>query len=500
MKRAVIKLASGSFFSKILGFLRETLFASWFGTTEVAAAFRIAFAIVNTFINTIVGDTLTSGLVPLYQKLREESEALASALLFLALSVSFFLGFVIGGAVFWGATPLVPLFAPGISDTARFLAVSFLRIMSLCIPLIIIGNTAAFIEAAHGRYKALSSRAALTNIGVIGTGFAAVYFDAPILLAVGYVVVYFFFMLFAFMDLIGFGHLGVAVRSNKKAIKKAGKRLWINTYSLLGLPVAAQLASFVERIIASWMGTSVIPSVDYAKFLSETLVAFSAVPLGIAILSKQEATKWDELRADAVRYGKLLLVTFVPLTVWFYVSAGDIIRLVYMRGAFTEDSAIQTSAVFRGLSVGLGFVITAYFLQKTLNKALLNKSVVLIVFCAAIANVAFDYLFWDSMGPAALGYGNGVFGLVIFSGALTKLKIWKLIAPILAWLAGGAVFAYMPTLLVPDMGSFILNILLNGIVIGIGWFVVFALAPPLRETLLPLLSKAYSYLKKGKKK
>ncbi len=497
MKRAVIKLASGSFLSKILGFFRETLFASWFGTSEVAAAYRIAFAVVHTFINTIVGDTLTSGLVPLYQRLREEAEDLASALLFLALGVSFFLGLLVGGAVFLGSGVLVPSFAPGVSDSAKLLAVNFLRIMSLSIPLIVIGNTTAFIEAAHGRYKALSSRAALTNVGIIVSGFTATYLDAPIVLAVGFVVVYLLFMLFAFMDLIGFGHWGAALKADKRIIERVGKRLWINTYSLLGLPVVSQLAGFVERVIASWMGTSVVPSFDYAKFLSETLVALSAVPLGIAILSKQDATQWDELRTDALRYGKLLLAVFVPLAVWFHISAGDIVRLVFMHGAFTEDSAVQTSAAFRGLSVGLGFVVTAYFLQKTLNKAMLNRSVVLIVFCAALANIVFDLAFWESLGPAALGYGNGVYGLVLFGGALTRLRLWKAMLPTLVRLGGGALCVYAATAFVPDMGSFFLNILVNGAAVGLGWVFIFCVSSNLRETLRPLFRNVPGLRRKG---
>lgn len=484
MKSVFLKLLGGSLISKILGFLRETLFAAWFGTSDIAAAYRVAHSVVFTFINAIVGDTLTSGLVPLYQKNRTASEPLASAILLIALAATLLIGLFLGGLAFWFAPEAVKIFAPGINEKAETLAISLLRVMSAAIPIIMLGNIVAYIEAAHERYRALSSRAALTNIGIIMAAGGAAYYDAPVVLATGYVAVYALFMLWALSDLFRHGHIRKILQSVKSDTKTAKTLLWANTCALLGLPIVTQIVGFVERIVASWIDTSAIPAMDYARFLTETIVSLSAVPLGIAMLTKMNAIEWDDIRKDAAKYSNLLLVLFMPVGLFLFSCSEDIIRLVYMRGAFDEHSAEMTSAVFQGLALALGFIIPSYFLQKTLNKAMRNRQLVIAVLIAASANLAFILLLWKESGPLAIGYGNCIFGMVLYAGTVTILKIWRDVLPVLVWvvLAGTGTFFFLQ--MISDQAFWLTSFVLNGGVIFLVWTALCLVVPGIRQMMI----------------
>lgn len=488
MKKAVYKLVAGSLVSKLLGFLRETLLATWFGTSEVAAAYRIAHSVVFTFINAVVGDTLTSGLVPLYQKNRNASEPLASGILLIALGATLLIGLVLGALAFLFAPQVVNLFAPGINDKAETLAISLLRVMSAAIPIIMLGNIIAYIEAAHERYMALSSRATLTNIGIIMAAGGAAFFNAPVVLAAGYVAVYTLFMLWALSDLFRYGHIRTLLLARKSDTGVARKLLWANTCALLGLPIVTQVVGFVERIVASWIDTSAIPAMDYARFLTETIVSLSAVPLGIAMLTKMNAIEWDDIRKDAAKYSNLLLVLFMPVGLFLFSCSEDIIRLVYMRGAFDEHSVMMTSAVFQGLALALGFIIPAYFLQKTLNKAMRNRQLVISVLIAASANLAFILLLWREFGPLAIGYGNCIFGTVLYAGTVTILKIWRDVLPVLIWVVLAAAGACVVFSQFPMFDFWVVEVIAKGITTTLIFGTIYLMSKETRSVGMSILA------------
>ena len=44
---------------------------------------------------------------------------------------------------------------------------------------------------------------------------------------------------------------------------------------------------------------------------------------------------------------------------------------------------------------------------------------------ALLANVAFNLSMYEYLGAITLGLGNSAYGLVLLSGTLTALKLWK---------------------------------------------------------------------------
>ena len=60
-----VVIFAGGLFSKIIGFAREIIFANWFGVGDVATAFRIAQSGFLLPTHSLIGETLSSGLLPL---------------------------------------------------------------------------------------------------------------------------------------------------------------------------------------------------------------------------------------------------------------------------------------------------------------------------------------------------------------------------------------------------------------------------------------------------
>ena len=73
--KPVMSLILGNGTSKLVGVLREMVFASLFGTSSVAAAYRLSQVAFTAPTHGLVLETVSGGLVPLYKRQLEEGEA-----------------------------------------------------------------------------------------------------------------------------------------------------------------------------------------------------------------------------------------------------------------------------------------------------------------------------------------------------------------------------------------------------------------------------------------
>ncbi|HEX9633190.1 MAG TPA: lipid II flippase MurJ, partial [Gemmatimonadales bacterium] len=76
--RAATRVAAGILVTRILGFVRERVFAHYFGNGELADAFRAAYRIPNAIRNLLGEGTLSASFIPVYAGLIERGETEAA--------------------------------------------------------------------------------------------------------------------------------------------------------------------------------------------------------------------------------------------------------------------------------------------------------------------------------------------------------------------------------------------------------------------------------------
>src|SRR5207249_6841569 len=127
--RPAVMVAAGIFLSRILGLVRNRVFAHYFGTSDAADAFRAAFRIPNFLQNLFGEGVLSASFIPVYARLNaekrhEEASAVAEvtfALLFLTTSLLVVLGI-------FTAPWLIDVIAPGFSGDKRLLTIRLVQI------------------------------------------------------------------------------------------------------------------------------------------------------------------------------------------------------------------------------------------------------------------------------------------------------------------------------------------------------------------------------------
>ncbi|PYO96209.1 MAG: hypothetical protein DMD60_11245, partial [Gemmatimonadetes bacterium] len=77
--RHAAQVAAGIFLTRVLGYVRERVFAHYFGNDSVPAdAFRAALRIPNTIRNLLSEGTLAGSFIPVYAALNERPDKAAA--------------------------------------------------------------------------------------------------------------------------------------------------------------------------------------------------------------------------------------------------------------------------------------------------------------------------------------------------------------------------------------------------------------------------------------
>src|SRR5687767_4378679 len=154
--------------SRVLGLVREQVFAAFLGAGSYADAFQVAFRIPNLLRDLFAEGALSAAFVPTYTRAmadggKERAHQLASRL----LSV---LAVILGVLVVLGLAftrPLVEFLAPGFEASKLDMTIRLTRIMLPFLPLVSFAALAMGMLNAQGRFGIPAAAPAMFNLVTI---------------------------------------------------------------------------------------------------------------------------------------------------------------------------------------------------------------------------------------------------------------------------------------------------------------------------------------------
>ncbi len=165
--RHAARVAAGILVTRVLGYVRERVFAHYFGNGAAADAFRAALRIPNALRNLLGEGTLSASFIPVYAALNEQKKdaarALAGAILGLLLLASGIMA-VIGIAF---APAITAAVAQGFDGPRRELTTVLVRILFPMTGLMVVSAWCLGILNTHRRFFLPYAAPALWNIAGI---------------------------------------------------------------------------------------------------------------------------------------------------------------------------------------------------------------------------------------------------------------------------------------------------------------------------------------------
>lgn len=432
--RSSLLVGLGAAASRILGFVRDVLFAQALGAGPVADAFLAAFRLPN-LVRRVVGEGgLNPALVPVLGALDPENSARVAGDVVTVFALSLL---AVTGLVEIGAGLFALVLAPGLADEPGTLGLVALytRLAFPSVIVITLASIGAALLNIHRRYTTSSLAPLAVNGGLIA---AILVMETRFSLPIGQKAAW----LAGASSLAGALQLAIvgwAVRRAGPALLRFRRPVWspaLKSLLLAGFPAlvasgAVQLFVLVGTQVASFWpsGVSWLYYADRVVQLPLGLMAALASSVLLPELAARfRAGERRHLVAAQNRAIGLGLLLSVPGSVALLCLAEPIATVLFRRGAFDDADAAGTASMLMGLSLGL----PAATLAKVFSQALFAKGALRGAVMATIAGLAATALLayllgtlWDVFG-LALGVSLGcLVHAVVLAWLLDRAGLWS---------------------------------------------------------------------------
>jgi putative peptidoglycan lipid II flippase len=389
--------------SRITGFARDVLLAAILGAGPVADAFFVALRLPNHFRAIFAEGAFNSAFVPAYARIRQQEGGACAGLFADRVFALLFAAQIVLLALALLFTPvLIRLLAPGFSeDPSRFvLAVDLTRITFPYLLLVSLVTLYGGILNALARFAAPAAAPILLNLSMMMTLALAAFFPTPGHAAAwGVLIAGVLEFLLVGGDVLRNGVFPVfrAPRWDED-VRRFFKALAPATVGSAGL----QIALFADTIIASFLSAGALSALYYADRLNQLPIGVIGIAVGTVLLpemtSRIAAGDEQGARRAQTRAIELTLLLALPCLVAFLFVPDLIMRVLFMRGAFTAVDAHAAAQTLAAYALGLlPFVLirsfTAPFLARGDTATPVKASLI-----AVAVNVMFKLAL---MGPLA---------------------------------------------------------------------------------------------------
>lgn len=430
--RNVGPVSAATFLSRVLGLVRDQVFAALFGAGTAADAFNMAFRVPNLLRDLFAEGAMSASFVPTFTQWREKEGdeaawALGRQLMSTLLAV--LLGLCTLGWIF--APQLVQLMAGGFAAVPGKLelTVSLTRIMLPFLPAVALAAAAMGMLNARGVFFLPALAPALLNLGMVGFGLALIpvcrQAGWPIITAMALGVVLGGLLQFA-CQLPSLAKLGFRFRLEIPTWHPGVQRV-----AMLMLPAtiglaATQLNIFVSQAIASSFREGSVSWLQYAFRLMQLPIGLFGVAVATVSLPalsraavRQDVPAVRSTLSEAVR---LVLLLTIPSAVFLAVMAQPILALLFQHGRFQASDTTATAGALIMYCVGLPSFAAVGIFTRAFYAMGDTKTPVRSTFVAVGVNLVLNLLF---VGPLA-GLGLAHRGLALATSATSLINLAQL--------------------------------------------------------------------------
>lgn len=366
----LIDLVTGTFVSRILGFLRELVTAAFYGTTRAMDIFVIAFTIPTFFRHFLGEDVVERAFTPPFKRLISQGKYRSAWRLLSSCFNMMTVLLIIFMTVLYFLAPLVVItIAPGLEEALLPKAIAMTYWI---LPFMVIIGMAAFVGSVLNFFemnKIYSLAPAMLSVGVI---IGIVFFKSSLetfALPLGFLIggILQLIIQFPFLlkqkirkDTEARYHFKIDFKEQEfRTVRRESGFIFLKS-------ILDQSVEIVDRILASFLLVGSIASLWFAQRLIQLPVAIVGLAISrslIPYLTEKKALVQDDDFIDGIRLGIQLNFSMVlPTVMIMVVMAKPIISIVYQRGSFDVESTRLTSIAFWCYSLGLlGISLNAFF-------------------------------------------------------------------------------------------------------------------------------------------
>lgn len=351
---AAILVGVMSLMSKIIGLIRDRLFAHHYGAGAVMDSYYAAFKIPDFVYNLLIIGALSAGFIPIFieamQKDKKESWKIVNGV----INTTGLLLIIFSIVAIWQTPLLIRWLVPGFDTEKLALTIQLSRVMFVS-PLIL-GLSSVFgsVLQSYKAFAVYSMTPIMYNLGIIAGILILVPLFGTIGLAYGVVLGALLHLAIQIPLVCSYGYrYRPTLQLKNKSVRKIGKLM---IPRMLGM-ATRQIDIIVITVLASTIGTGALSVFSFADNLQSVPVSMVGIAFAVAIFptlselaGKSQIT---ELRTQIARTARQIIWLIVPLAITILLLRAQIVRVVLGTGQFDWKDTILTAQCLAFFSISI---------------------------------------------------------------------------------------------------------------------------------------------------
>ncbi|HET9919050.1 MAG TPA: murein biosynthesis integral membrane protein MurJ [Ktedonobacteraceae bacterium] len=402
--RALLSLASANLFIRAGGMLNQVVVTYRFGQGAAMDSYFVASAIP-ILLAQLLATALESSVIPVYARVRTSRNKERASILFSTLLNILVIGLVVltvgmlllrNQVVFFSAIGLDPL--------RRTLAVGLTPYIFPVLLFMVINSFLECLLNSEGQFGWPAYAGLLVPLTTAGIVFVGGKSNGVVMLCIGTLL----------GEMVQMGVILYRARKAKLVYRPVID--WHNTELMTVLIVAwpallsaliSQASPLVDQIFASFLSTGSISTLNYSNKILSVFTGVIITSVGRAMLpylSRQAGQKDMTAFKDTLRlYLWGIGIATIVLTAGMIVLAHPIVRILFQRGAFTDEDTTRTAITLTGFIIGLMPMALGFTVSKAFSALGKTRLLMYVTIFSVFSNALFDYIlarFWQSFGIA----------------------------------------------------------------------------------------------------
>jgi putative peptidoglycan lipid II flippase len=459
-----VLVASGIMLSRLVGLVRQRVFAHYLGSLPAADAFQAALRIPNFLQNLLGEGVLSASFIPVYARLlagddEKEADRVASvigSLLAVVTLVLVLLGILV--------TPLlIDLIAPGFTGETRQLTITLVQILFPGVGTLVLSAWCLGILNSHGRFFLSYAAPVLWSLfiiaGLIIFGNTTAPSNLVIYVAWSSVAGSLAQLLVQVPTIVRVTH---HLRFSLNLASGHVKNVLTSFVPVFISRGVVQLSAYIDNLLASLLPSGSVALLGYAQTIGLLPISLFGMSISAAelpamsrTLAGNEETIRSELTQRLATALKRLSFFIVPAAVSFFAFGDTIAALFFQSGRFNREDALYIWALLGGSGVGLlastsGRVCSSAFYALRDTRTPLRYAIIRVILTLVLGYLfAFPVPHWLGLNPkwglaglpASAGLAGWVEYLLLQRALRRKTDRFAPPAPLLFRLWSSALFA-----------------------------------------------------------
>lgn len=442
------------------GFLREILFANYFGM-GVNFDIYLVGAVLPITINTIILYIGQNYFIPSYYKIKSNNENLPKTFFNLILIVFGFSSLLLTIILYLFAQPIIQFYLHTTNVDLIGKAIIVFKLFLIAIPLnSLISILIAYNQAEYEfRYPAISRlfiNIAIIPILIIFTNKLGIY-TIPIGFVTG-ILIQLIYLLYKTRSSI---QIFTIQKSNIEDYKNL---LDFSIISIILIEAIGQVYMISDRYFFDKVSEGGISSLNYAITLYMLPISVFTFAIATVVLPKfsksiqvENIKDLKQNHIDAIRAN---LFIFVPITFLFYFYGDDLIKLIFERGMFTMENSDITFRVLKFYAISLVFYSTYGIYNKIIYGARLIKQLLFITILGIALKIFLNFMLVDKYQQNGLALSSSISfiyfllaSVLLISFKLPELKHVIIVKEIIFYLFNGILCYLLVEIIFNNFGT-----------------------------------------------